>query len=238
MRHLAVVFNVTSDNAASAAAARIGGHQWGIGKVERVCRPDSVRRRTGVTIIRLGGRLPGRSSHLPARSGEPPCAARRPRACLFDVAPDGVWRAGPVATSAVSSYLAVSPLPSGPADRPPLGRCAFCSTFRRPGPRGLLRLAVSQHPALWSPDLPPAPALSRRDQRPSDPLHRVFYRTRASHRRLKADRRAPCDLLRCDAHSAMMESDPDRGPDCVATMLPIPLPLGFPKALRGLRQWR
>jgi len=90
-------------------------------RVERVCRPDSVRRRTGVTTIRLGGRLPGRSSHLPARSGGPPCAARRPRACLFDVAPDGVWRAGRVATSAVSSYLTLSPLPSVPANRRRLG---------------------------------------------------------------------------------------------------------------------
>ena len=143
--------------------------------VERVCRPDSVRRRTDVTIIRLGDRLPGRSSHLPARSGEPPCAVRRPRACLFDVAPDGVWRAVRVATSAVSSYLTFSPLPSAPANRRPLGRCAFCSTFRRLGPRGLLRLAVSQHPALWSPDLPPATALARRGQRSPDPLHCAFY---------------------------------------------------------------
>ena len=145
-------------------------------KVERVCRPDSVRRRSGVTTIRLGGRLPGRSSHLPARSGEPPCATRRPRACLFDVAPDGVWRAGPVARPAVSSYLTFSPLPSVPANRQPLGRCAFCSTFRRPGPFGLLRLAVSQHPALWSPDLPPATAPRHCRQRSPDPLQRESYR--------------------------------------------------------------
>ncbi len=90
-------------------------------EVERACRPDSVRRNAGVTIIRLGDRLPGRSSHLPARSGGPPCAVRRPHACLFDVAPDGVWRAGRVATSAVSSYLTISPLPSVPANRHRLG---------------------------------------------------------------------------------------------------------------------
>lgn len=149
-------------------------------KVERVCRPDSVRRRTGVAIIHLGGRLPGRSSHLPARSDGPSCAVRRPRACLLDVAPDGVWRAGRVATSAVSSYLTFSPLPSAPANRPPLGRCAFCSTFRRLGPCGLLRLAVSQHPALWSPDLPPAPALSPRCRRPPDPLRLRFYDARSA----------------------------------------------------------
>lgn len=151
-------------------------------EVERACRPDSVRRNAGVTIIRLGDRLPGRSSHLPARSGGPPCAVRRPHACLFDVAPDGVWRAGRVATSAVSSYLTLSPLPSAPANRQPLGRCAFCSTFRRPGPRGLLRLAVSQHPALWSPDLPPATAPARRNRRSSDPLRCAFYDIRTENR--------------------------------------------------------
>ncbi len=38
---------------------------------KRACRPDSVCRRAGTTVIRLGGRLPGRSSYLPARSDGP-----------------------------------------------------------------------------------------------------------------------------------------------------------------------
>ena len=46
-----------------AADALRGGRK----KVERACRPDSVRR-CGATVIPLGRRLPGGSSHLPARS--------------------------------------------------------------------------------------------------------------------------------------------------------------------------
>ena len=127
--------------------------------------------KAGMTVIPLGDRLPGRSSHLPARSGGPPCRSRGPIACLFGVAPDGVWRAVRVATNAVSSYLAVSPLPDSPTRMHHrcnrlrnhrvskrfvrLRRFVFCATFRRLGPFGLLRLAVSQHPAQWSPDLPP-----------------------------------------------------------------------------------
>ena len=51
-------------------------------KVEQVCRPDSVDRLRDLTIIPLGARLPGRSSHLPARRGGPPRAANRARAYL------------------------------------------------------------------------------------------------------------------------------------------------------------
>lgn len=199
MRSLGITSNVISEMIEGLAVGRFPTN----GAVERVCRPDSVRRRTGVTTIRLGGRLPGRSSHLPARSDGPSCAARKPRACLFDVAPDGVWRAGRVATPAVSSYLAVSPLPSAPANRQPLGRCAFCSTFRRPGPRGLLRLAVSQHPALWSPDLPPASVRSHLRRRPSDPLHGGFYAGDAFRPTRSTGDRAPCDFRRCKGHAMM-----------------------------------
>ena len=40
---------------------------------------------TGVTTIRLGDRLPGRSSHLPARSGGPPCGAREGAARAYSM---------------------------------------------------------------------------------------------------------------------------------------------------------
>ena len=79
---------------------------------EWVCRPDSVRRLPDATVIPLGGRLPDRSSHQPARSGGPPCPAGSRIACLFGVAPGGVWRATGVATGAVSAYLTISPLPA------------------------------------------------------------------------------------------------------------------------------
>ncbi len=45
-------------------------------------------------------------------------------------------------------------------------RFVFCCTFRRLGSFDLLRLAVSQHSALWSPDFP----LQQKLQRLPDPL--------------------------------------------------------------------
>ena len=135
------------------------------GKGERACRPDSVGRFPGLTVIPLGAGLPLRSSHLPARSDGPSLPARSRVACLFGVAPGGVWRAVRVATNAVSSYLAVSPLPgahhttnTGGCRRANVSlrhrRSVLCATFRRLGSFDLLRLAVDQHPARWSPDLP------------------------------------------------------------------------------------
>ena len=57
-----------------------------------------------------------------------------------------------VAGHAVSSYLAFSPLP---ALR--LRRYVFCATFRCCPAKTAQHLAVSQHHALRSPDLPPLP---------------------------------------------------------------------------------
>lgn len=52
-----------------------------------------------------------------ARAGRPARRAEAHRnACLFDVASGGVWPATDVATGAVSSYLAFSPLPFGRLD--------------------------------------------------------------------------------------------------------------------------
>jgi hypothetical protein len=75
-------------------------------------------------------------------------------ACLFGLAPDGVCPATDVTTRAVSSYLAISPLPIRLCH--PCGRqsrqiggifsVALSITSRCP--------AVSRHPALWSPDFP------------------------------------------------------------------------------------
>ena len=188
--------------------------------MERACRPDSVRRRTGVTIIRLGGRLPGRSSHLPARSGGPPCAVRRPRACLLDVAPDGVWRAGRVATSAVSSYLTISPLPSAPANRRRLG-----GVLSVPLSVALGLAACCAWPLASILPCGVRTFLRRRRLRAaaSDrPTRSIVDFTTASHRRAGADRRAPCDILRREAEPVMIESDPGRCAHRVATRLPPP----------------
>ena len=57
-----------------------------------------------------------------------------------------------VAVDAVSSYLAVSPLPD-PLARP--SAVCFLLHFPSLSPCGLWRPAVSWHPAQWSPDFPP-----------------------------------------------------------------------------------
>ena len=105
-------------------------------RMERVCRPDSVRRSPGVTVIRLGPRSPGGSSHQPARTEGRP-SRREPHACLFGVAPGGVWRAVPVTGNAVGSYPTVSPLPVT-AFAAPSAVCSLChcpSPWARPEER-------------------------------------------------------------------------------------------------------
>ena len=66
---------------------------------------------------------------------------------LRGLAPGGVYRSPPSRADLASSYLAVSPLlrTTGP------GRTPFCGTFPRS-----LGAVVSGHPALRSPDFPPA----------------------------------------------------------------------------------
>jgi hypothetical protein len=139
------------------------------------CKPGSVGcPKAPMTAIHLGRRSPGGSSDLPGSSASSAIAP------LFGLAPDGVCRAVRVATSAVSSYLAVSPLPVLAV--PPTTRTRLCGlrpchpahyaneTLRpsaaKSGPPaigGLLsvalsialrRPAVSRHPALRSPDFP------------------------------------------------------------------------------------
>ena len=68
---------------------------------------------------------------------------------LFGLPPGGVCRAGPVARAAVSSYLAVSPLPS-PANRPSGGLFSVALSL------SLRTVGVTHHLALRSPDFPPA----------------------------------------------------------------------------------
>jgi len=89
--------------------------------------------------IPLGPPLPAASSELPGS------AAGNRIAPLCALAPGGACRAARVATGAVRSYRTVSPLP------------AFAGgLFSVALSRELPRLAASQHPALWSPDFPPA----------------------------------------------------------------------------------
>jgi len=71
---------------------------------------------------------------------------------LFGLAPGGVCRASPVTRAAVSSYLAFSPLPNG-IDLSAVSRSGiFSVALSLESPP----VAVSDHPALWSSDFPPA----------------------------------------------------------------------------------
>jgi len=92
-----------------------------------------------VADIPLGPALP------PASSERPGSAAGHRIAPLCALAPGGACRAARVATGAVRSYRTVSPLPA-------FAGGFFSVALSRESPR----LAVSQHPALWSPDFPPA----------------------------------------------------------------------------------
>ena len=85
----------------------------------------SISRVLSWTAIPLDVLLPARSSSLPGSS------ASHARASLFGLAPDGVCRASRVTTPAVSSYLAVSPLPARSrfAERGHR-RSVLCCTFR------------------------------------------------------------------------------------------------------------
>ncbi len=77
---------------------------------------------------------------------------------LFGLAPNGVYPATHVAMGAVSSYLAVSPLPA-------YRRFVFCGTFHRsPGVR------VTNHSALWSSDFP-----LRRNRSDHAPAPKMLY---------------------------------------------------------------
>ena len=79
-----------------------------------------------------------------------PAGAGRPRftcvnGILLGLAPDEVYRATPVTRCAVSSYLAISPLPRRAETlRGGLLSVALSVVFPR--------LDVIQHPALWCPD--------------------------------------------------------------------------------------
>jgi hypothetical protein len=94
--------------------------------------------------IPLGRALLRASSNLPGNTAAPCGAAPdgpsvRERVALFGLAPDGVFRAVCVATNAVSSYLAVSPLP--PLSTYVEKRAAVCFLWHFPSPRNARPLA-------------------------------------------------------------------------------------------------
>lgn len=98
------------------------------------------------TVIPLGPSL------LMASCSTPACSPNRVIACLFGLAPTGVYRTTFVTKRVVGSYPTVSSLP----DPNCLGhrRFIFCCTFRRLLHCWIQRLAVSQLCVLWCPDFP------------------------------------------------------------------------------------
>jgi len=93
-------------------------------------------------VIHLGCPSPDTSSGLPESS------AGRANGFLFGLAPGGVYPATGVTTRAVRSYRTLSPLPTWQNQAGGLLSAALSVGFRPPG--------VTWHPALRSPDFPPA----------------------------------------------------------------------------------
>jgi hypothetical protein len=105
-----------------------------------------------VAAIHLDLPSPAGSSDLPAGSGGPPsitCANRLvSQSILLDLAPGGVYLAAPVTRNAGGLLHRRFTLTES-SDWPTLG--GFISVALS---RGSPRVAVSNHPALWSPDFP------------------------------------------------------------------------------------
>ena len=97
-----------------------------------------------MAIIRLGAEL------LPRSSDQPENDAGNAIVFLFGLAADGVYPALCVAAQAVGAYPAVSPLPVR------FFQSAIGGLFSVALSVVLPRAAVSRHPALCSPDFPPA----------------------------------------------------------------------------------
>jgi hypothetical protein len=72
---------------------------------------------------------------------------------LFCLAPHGVFRASRIASRAVSSYLAFSPLPALFSKN---RRCLFCDTFRHRSFSTAAPAYFTRHAAVWCSDFPPA----------------------------------------------------------------------------------
>ena len=132
--------------------------------------------------IHLGRPSPGASRDRPGRLVRKPTAAVRDRlAPLYDLAPGGVCRAGPVAGPAVRSYRTLSPLPAGLTARAG-GLLSVALSLGSPPP-GVTRLRASVEPGLSS--------TARRRRRPSGRLADSGYAPAAVRSRLSPGRRPP-----------------------------------------------
>jgi hypothetical protein len=118
-------------------------------------KPGSVPTLPPVVIIPLGRPLLVGSCDLLEIESTRATPAKFPSRSQTGLAPGGVYLAPLVSEGAVRSYRTVSPLPSPCGDG---GLFSVALSFESP------RLAVSQHPALRSPDFPRrTPCEARRD---------------------------------------------------------------------------
>ncbi len=129
---------------------------------ESTCKPDPVRGKATfrVATIHLGLPSPTDSSGLPAGIGRAALEhLRRRRRRPLDLAPGGVYRATPVTRGA--GGLLHHPFTLTRPNRPG-GLLSVALS------RGSPLVAVSNHPALWSPDFPrrEGPAAAARSTRP------------------------------------------------------------------------
>ena len=108
-----------------------------------------------VATIHLDLPLPTGSSGLPADSGGPPsnACAEREIPLLLTLLRVGFTEPSRSPVTLVVSYTTVSPLPPIHLHR----RCIGGGLFSVALSRGSPRVAVSNHPALWSPDFPRHP---------------------------------------------------------------------------------
>jgi hypothetical protein len=138
---------------------------------EPACRPGSVARLRGPAIIHLGLPLPTASCGLPASIGRAALKRTRgePRFPFLTLLRVGFTEPPQSPAALVVSYTTVSPLPRAGKTRGGLLSVALS--------RGSPRVGVTDHPALWSPDLP------RRTQGPARPPGRLTQCQRYPHRR-------------------------------------------------------
>jgi hypothetical protein len=134
--------------------------QWECGD-GLACRPGSVPPCGGgdhPSTTTVAGRLQ-RSTRVLGRAALDHTRARRRGAGLLDLAPGGVYRAGPVARTA-GGLLHHRFTLAAPGFRCSGRQAALAPNLWNGGlfsvalSRGSPRVAVGHHPALWSPDLP------------------------------------------------------------------------------------
>src|ERR1700756_860271 len=128
----------------------------------------------GGGVIHLGLPLPTASCGLPASIGRAALdrSRREPLAPLLTLLRVGFTKPPQSPAALVVSYTTVSPLPR---------RCRRGGLFSVALSRGSPRVGVTDHPALWSPDLPHR-ACARRDRPADSPVLRILGSIRGASR--------------------------------------------------------